>query len=76
MLTCEDPLSSVLFDDPGGLPTLTGLDGDMWASQLLVMRTSAASTNITFDFHDTPHFVRVERVEVVMFNCPQWGIGV
>ena len=45
----------------------------MWASQLLTMRTVASSTEITFDFTDT---VGVERVEVVMFNCPQWGIGV
>ena len=75
-LTCADPTSSVLFDDPRELPILTGLDGDMWASQLLTIQTTATSTDITFDFRDTPNFVRVERVEVVMFNCLQQGIGV
>ena len=30
MSTCTNPTSSVLFD--GVIPTLTGLDGDMWAS--------------------------------------------
>ena len=71
--TCLQPNSSVLFD--GHVPTLTGLDGDMWASQLLVLRRPGVSTSITFDFTDTPGYDRVERVEVVMFNCPQWGIG-
>ena len=75
-LTCADPTSSVLFDDPRGMPTLTGLNSNTWASQLLTIQTTSFTTDITFDFSDTPNFVRVERVEVVMFNCPQWGIGV
>ena len=74
-LTCADPTSSVLFDDPRGIPILTGLDGDMWASQLLTIQTTASSTDITVDLN-TPTFMRVERIEVVMFNCPQLGIGV
>ena len=73
---CADPTSSVLFDDPRGMPILTGLDGDLWASQLLTIQTTAPSTDITFDFRNASNFVRVERVEIVMFNCPQWGIGV
>ena len=74
-LTCADPTSSVLFDDPRGMPVLTGLDGEMmWASQLLTIQTTAPSTDITVDL-GTPTFTRVERVEVVMFQCPQWGIG-
>ena len=78
--TCLQPTSSVLFD--GHIPTLTGLDGDMWASQLLTIQTTARSTpnpnvfvaNVIFEFSvtETPVY-RV--VEVVMFNCPQWGIG-
>ena len=44
---CTTPLSSVLFD---GIPTLTGLEGDMWASHLLALNTSTSSANITFDF--------------------------
>ena len=71
--TCVQPTSSVLFD--GRVPTLTGLDGDMWASQLLTIQTGDASTDITFDFTDTHGYDRVERVEVVIFNCPQWGIA-
>ncbi len=67
---CNEPTTSVLQD--GIIPTLTGLDGDMWASQLLAI----SSTNITFNFQATPGYVGVERVEVVMFNCPEWGISV
>ena len=74
-LTCADPTSSVLFDDPRGMPILTGLDGDMWASQLLTIQTTAAFTEITVDLF-TPTFIRVQRIEVVMFNCQQLGIGV
>ena len=71
--TCLQPTSSVLFD--GCVPTLTGLDGDMWASQLLTIQTTRSLTTVIFDFNDTPGYDRVERVEVVMFNCPQWGIA-
>ena len=69
------PTSSVLFD--GNVPTLTGLDaGDMWASQLLTINTTANTAEITFDFTRTPDYTGVERVEVVMLNCPEWGISV
>ena len=68
-ITCQQPNSSVLFD--GRVPTL---DGDMWASQLLTINTTDHNITITFDFTDTPGYDRVERVEVAMFNCPQWGI--
>ena len=72
-LNCTDPASStsVLFD--GHIPTLTGLDNHTWASQLLTLRPTNASTEITFNFTDNIDFVRVE---VMMFNCPQWEIGV
>ena len=73
-ITCTDPTSSVLYD--GHIPTLTGLDGDMWASQLLTLNTTAGGTNITFDFNITPKFSGMERVEVVIFNCPEWGMAV
>ena len=72
-IICLQPTTSVLFD--GRVPTLTGLDGNMWASQLLTIRRANIFTNVTFDFTDTPGYDRVERVEVVMFNCPQWGIA-
>jgi hypothetical protein len=72
--TCSTPATSVLFD--GIVPTLTGLDGNMWASQLLTIQTATPSTEITFDFMDTPDYSGVEAVEVVMFNCPERGIFV
>ena len=71
---CFTPTSSVLFD--GNIPTLTGLDGDMWASQLLTINTTANTAEITFDFTTTPNYTGVGRVEVVMFNCPEWRISV
>ena len=65
--TCTDPTSSVLFD--GVIPTLTGLDGDMWASQLLTLQRPVSSINIDIT---TP----ISRVEVTMFSCPEWRISV
>ena len=76
---CNAPLTSVLFD---GIPTLTGLNGDMWARQLLTFDTSVSSTSITFNFTVTRDnngittYTGVETIEVVMFNCPMRGIGV
>ena len=75
---CSAPRSSVLF---GGIPTLTGLEGDMWASQLLTLNTSTSSASITFDFTNPSNtdgptlFTCVEVIEVVMFNCPARRIG-
>ena len=68
---CTDPTSSVLFD--GVIPTLTGLDGGMWASQLLTLQTTTTRTFVLFDFTDTPAVSG--RLEVVMFNCPNMGIS-
>ena len=45
----------------------------MWASQLLTLRLMNSSTKITFNFTD---IIDLVRIEVVMFNCPQWEIGV
>ena len=73
MTTCLQPTSSVLFD--GRVPTLTGLDGDMWAGQLLTINITQSLTYFSFDFTDTPGYVGIQRVEVVMFNCPQWGVA-
>ena len=68
---CNTPRSSVLFD---GIPTLTGLDGDMWATQLLTLNTST-STSITFNFNEIANYVGVGTIEVVMFSCSMRGIG-
>ena len=46
----------------------------MWASQLLTINTIANTSEITFDFTDTPDYTGVGIV--VMFNCPEWGISV
>ncbi len=71
---CREPTTSVLQD--GNIPILTGLDGDMWGSQLLTINTNS-NISITFNFrHITPSYNGLERVEVVMFNCPEWGISV
>ncbi len=45
---CREPTTSVLQD--GIIPTLTGLDGDMWASQLLTINTANSSIAITYNF--------------------------
>ena len=71
---CFRPTSSILFD--GNVPTLTGLGGDMWASQLLAIEAPGNSVEFTFNFADTPGYTGVRGVEVVMFNCPEWGISV
>ncbi len=42
---CNEPTTSVLQD--GIIPTLTRLDGDMWASQLLTINTDSPTTDIT-----------------------------
>ncbi len=43
--TCNEPTTSVLQD--GIIPTLNGLDGDMWASQLLTINTTRRTTDIS-----------------------------
>jgi hypothetical protein len=72
---CNTPNTSVLFD--GNIPTLTGLDGNMWASQLLTLdATVFIRRDIISDFTSLPTYVGVERIELVMFNCPEKGISV
>ena len=72
---CNAPTSSVLFDN--NVPTLTG---DMFASQLLTLQlmqdTMPTQRELIFDFTGTSTSFRVERVELVMFNCPERGIAV
>ena len=71
---CTDPTSSVLFD--GVIPTLTGLDGDMWASQLLTLYSTGSITAVVFAFSITDQLIESLSVELVIFNCPEWGISV
>ena len=71
---CEAPNSSVLFDD--NIPTLTKLDGHVWANQLLTLQLNNPSgIEIIFDFTGMSNYLEVKRVELVMFNCPEWGIA-
>ena len=68
---CGTPNSSVLFD--GIIPKLTGLDGEMWASLLLTLQNNPSGVEIISNFK---RMSRVKRLELVMFNCPKWGIAV
>ena len=73
---CKQPASSVLFD--GKTPTLTGLSGNMWASQLFTLSSAedgGRRNSLSFEF-DTTGFIGVWGVEVTMFNCPDWGLAV
>ena len=48
----------------------------MWASQLLTLEKFISYTFLISHFDNTPGFAGINgRVEVVMFNCPQWGIS-
>lgn len=75
---CMEPRTGVLFD--GVFPELTELDGDAWASQLLVTPSTSLSryalSVLAFYFTDTPGYAGVARVEMALFNCPEWGIAV
>jgi hypothetical protein len=49
----------------------------MWASQLLTFNVTVPSRrDIISDFTLDPTYVGVERIELVMFNCPEKGISV
>ena len=71
--TCSSPASSVLFD--GVIPTLTALDGNTWARQLMIMQRPMFGS---YSFFIISSFTNawIRRVEVVLFNCPQWGTAV
>ena len=49
-VTCSRPTNSILFG--GNVPTFTGLDGNMWASQLLTIEAPDNSVKFTFYFTD------------------------
>lgn len=58
---------------------LSRFDGAWWASQLLtIYKTGITTAEMEFDFTDTPGYAGIGKVELhlVMFNCPEWGIGV
>lgn len=72
--TCNTPSSSFLFDDQ--IPTLTELDGDTWADQLMVMGYPEYGSSSSFQINSYISYASVGRVEVTVFSCPQWRIGV
>ena len=71
--TCSSPASSVLFD--GVIPTLTALDGNTWARQLMILQRPMFGSS---SFYIYSSFINswIRRVEVMLFNCPQWGTAV
>ena len=73
--TCSSPASSVLFD--GVIPTLTALDGNTWARQLMILQRAIFGSYYSFNIISSfANARRIRRVEVVLFNCPQWGTAV
>ena len=77
--SCATPTSSVLMD--GEIPTLTGLDGNMWANQMLILKkNNVFSYEVMFDLRETLwsfdyHNTKIRKIELVMFNCPDWGMA-
>ena len=59
----------------GAVPSLTALNTDTWATQLLTLHRTGRPL-ITSDFTGQEGHQEIRRVEVVFFNCPQWGISV
>lgn len=74
---CLQPTSSVLFD--GEIPALLEeprSNNEIWASQLLTVRSNINATEVIFDFSHTPDYVGVERIDLILYSCPSMGISV
>lgn len=71
MMCCGAAKSSVLFD---GIISTLNFSSDTWASQLFELQPF--ERNNTAIFIDLFSEVILSTVEVVMFNCPEWGIAV
>ena len=54
------------------IPSLGGFQGQWAAGLFTVNRSGQSSFHIGFDFSGPVNFTRVE---LDLFNCPQWGIG-
>ena len=68
------PNTSILFD---GNVAIAGLDGDMWAERLVTFQSNRFQLTLTFNFTESStNYTGIEGVELVMFNCPEWGIAV
>lgn len=74
-ITCRLPSSSVLFD--AYVPTFTRLTGHMWARHLLTLGAPMmASINFNLRGARYSGYSGVSRIEILMVNCPWWGISV
>ena len=71
-MVCFEVKTSVLFD--GLTPSLTDFN-NTWAAELLILQPPSfdESTEIFVEWYEA---VLLSRIEVVMFNCPEWGLGV
>lgn len=64
---------SVLFD--GIIPHLDISSSNTWASQLFVLQPFTSSgTELFLEWLNGP--TNLSRIEMVVFNCPEWGIAV
>lgn len=59
------------------IPTLANLNvSNTWASQLLTIPNNSPAVELRFDFTGmAPGGVQLDFIELVVFNCLQWGIG-
>ena len=71
--SCNSPSTSVLFD--GNIPKLSGLDRNipLWASDLLTINASNPTPFSPYIIANFTTQFFVDRVELVMFNCLEWG---
>ena len=70
--TCRFPGAGVLFDEQ--VHTIQPMEEYYWARELATMRAPTV-TSINLHLGDIGDS-RINKVEIVMFNCPWWGIGV
>ena len=59
----------------GVIPTLTNLQSDTWARELLTLQARNPDVDTPTIFPDIRESRLLGFVEVVMFNCPEWNIG-
>ena len=70
-ILCTFPPQLVIFDKIW--PRLTNLGGMEWARGFLTLRAPSVAA-MNFDLRGRI-YDSISRIEVIMFNCPWWGIG-
>lgn len=63
----------VIFD--GDLPRLSDLGGDLWASDFLTLSAPSVAA-LNMDLGGSSVYDSISKIELIMFNCPWWGIGI